>query len=52
MAIDGMMEDEGLLDDRLHRQGQGVGAVRIGDRVAVTVDGGVGLPPAPYYWPR
>jgi hypothetical protein len=25
MAIDGMMEGEGVLDIRLHRQGQGVG---------------------------
>jgi len=52
MAIDGMMEGEGVLDFRLHRQGWGVGGVRIGDRVAVTVDGCAVLTPAPYYWPR
>jgi hypothetical protein len=60
MAIDGMMEGEGVLDIRLHRQGQGVGcgfseAPDISDldeTMAVTADDCDVLTPAPYSWPR
>ncbi len=52
MAIDGMMEGEGVLDYRLHRQGRGVGGVRIGDTVAVTADSRDVQMPAPYSWLR
>ena len=60
MAIDSMMEGEDVLDDRLHRQGQGVGcgfseAPNISDpdeTMAVTADGCDALMPALYNWPR
>jgi Xaa-Pro aminopeptidase len=37
-----------VLDDRLHRQGQGVGGVRIGDAVVVSADGRDVLTPTLY----
>ena len=52
MAIDGMMESEDVLDDRMHRQGRGVGGVGIGDTMAVTANGCDARTPAPYFWPR